>query len=301
MKKLKKIRAILKSINDHPLAGKHKLRAYYKFFLWQIRGSIIKSEKKVAFTDRSYLSIKKGMTGATGNIYMGLHEFYEMAFLLHFLREGDIFFDIGANIGSYTVLASGHVAAKTFAFEPIPSTFQKLEKNIRVNGINHLVKAFNVGIGSQKDTLIFTSSLDTVNHVVPDYQKETSENTIQVNTITIDETVSQNDVPILVKIDVEGFETEVINGMKSTLSNEKLKAIIIELNGSGGRYGYNENDIHLKLINTGFEAFRYDPFHRRLNALETFGHFNTLYLRDIKFAGDRVTTADNISMFSEKF
>ena len=43
---------------------------------------------------------RKGMTGASGNIYFGLHEFEEMGFLLHFLREEDLFIDIGAYIGS---------------------------------------------------------------------------------------------------------------------------------------------------------------------------------------------------------
>jgi hypothetical protein len=42
----------------------------------------------------------------SGNIYAGLHEFGDMAFVLHFLRAGDLFADVGANIGSYTVLAS---------------------------------------------------------------------------------------------------------------------------------------------------------------------------------------------------
>lgn len=72
-------------------------------------------------------------------IYMGLHEFENMAFLLHFLRKEDLFFDIGADIGSYTILASGHVGAHTFAFEPIPSTFQSLANNVAINRINDSV------------------------------------------------------------------------------------------------------------------------------------------------------------------
>jgi hypothetical protein len=43
------------------------------------------------------------MTGATGNVYYGLHEFQDMAFVTHYLREGYLFADIGANIGSYSV------------------------------------------------------------------------------------------------------------------------------------------------------------------------------------------------------
>lgn len=52
------------------------------------------------------------MTGATGNIYVGLHEFEDMAFLLHVLRRTDLFVDVGANIGSYTILAGGAAGAK---------------------------------------------------------------------------------------------------------------------------------------------------------------------------------------------
>ncbi|MEJ7626598.1 MAG: FkbM family methyltransferase [Ferruginibacter sp.] len=82
------------------------------------------------------------MAGATGNIYMGLHEFPDMGFLLHFLRSEDLFFDIGSNIGSYTILASGQVGAKTFAFEPVPSTFSALHKNILANNLESIVRAF---------------------------------------------------------------------------------------------------------------------------------------------------------------
>ena len=45
------------------------------------------------------------MHGVTGNVYCGLHDFAEMSFMLHLLRAGDLFADIGANVGSYTVLA----------------------------------------------------------------------------------------------------------------------------------------------------------------------------------------------------
>ena len=89
--------------------------------------------------------------------------------------------------------------------------------------------------------------------------------------------------------------------MNETLSNPTLKAIVIELNGSGGRYGYDEKLIHELLINFGFNSFEYDPFNRKFKTLTTPGPFNTLYLRDIDFIEDRILTADKISIFSELF
>jgi hypothetical protein len=61
----------------------------------------------------------KGLTGATGNWYCGLDAFEDMAFLLHFMREEDLFVDVGANIGSYTILAGNEVGAETIEIEPI--------------------------------------------------------------------------------------------------------------------------------------------------------------------------------------
>ena len=73
------------------------------------------------------------MTGATGNIYAGLHEFNDMAFCLHLLRSGDLFVDVGANIGSYTVLASKVAGANSITLEPVPQTFERLKRNVNIN------------------------------------------------------------------------------------------------------------------------------------------------------------------------
>ena len=301
MGKITEINSILKSINNHPLAGKHRLKAYRKFIFWQLWNVFNSKEKKVSFTNKTILVAKKSMKGATGNIYLGLHEFADMGFLLHFLRKKDVFLDIGANIGSYMILASGHVGSRSIAFEPIPKTFKALQKNIHENGINGLVKAFNIGVGSKKGTLIFTESFDTVNHVLLNAESDSHVNKIEIPVITIDEILSGNEVPALVKIDVEGFETEVLKGMESTLSNSILKAIIIELNGSGGRYNFDERKIHEQLINYGFNSFEYDPLTRKLKAINNPGPFNTLYLRDMKFIDDRISSGDKVSIFSEIF
>ena len=157
---------IVKYINTHPLARRHRFISYFKFIKWQLAQFINRRERIVSFTNKTFLAVNKEMTGATGNIYLGLHEFNDMGFLLHFLREGDMFFDIGANIGSYTILASGHCKAKTICFEPIEQTFKTLQKNIDLNQLHDLAIAKNVGLGESENMLTFTNSMDTVNHVV---------------------------------------------------------------------------------------------------------------------------------------
>jgi precorrin-6B methylase 2 len=93
------------------------------------------------------------MTGATGNIYAGLHEFADMAFTLHFLRPDDLFLDIGANIGSYTLLASAVCKARTISFEPDPKTMTLLRRNIDLNGLHGRVVLEQTAVGAKKARL----------------------------------------------------------------------------------------------------------------------------------------------------
>jgi len=106
-----------------------------------------------------------GMTGATGNFYTGLDEFADMAFLLHFLRKDDLFCDVGANIGSFSVLASGAVSARTFSFKPIPDTFDKMQRNIETNRIAELVGLKLFGVGERNESLQFIYESGSTNHV----------------------------------------------------------------------------------------------------------------------------------------
>jgi FkbM family methyltransferase len=288
--------SIIKGIIKHPLNKKNKLAAITRFIQWQLRSRITRKPMMYQFTEKSKLIIKSGMAGATGNLYCGLHEFEDMSFLLHFLREEDLFIDIGANIGSYTLLASGQVGCTAIAIEPVPSTYTLLENNITLNNLQTNVTTMNIALGGEDGTISFTSALDTTNHVATKNEKDT----IQVPMSRLD-AITLNKMPTLLKIDVEGFETEVIKGSKETLQKETLKAIIIELNGSGDRYGYNEVDIHNIFLSLGYKPFLYSPFERTLKEVNNFGRHNTIYIKDYNFVLKRIQTAPNIVIRNQAY
>lgn len=290
-----KIVSMLRFISNHPLNRKNKIKSILRFLKWQINVRLNPYPIIYDYTEKSKLIIQKGMVGATGNLYCGLHEYYDMAFLLHFLRKEDLFFDIGANIGSYTVLASGHIGANTFSFEPVPSTFSHLINNIWINQITDKVKAFNIALGSEKGSIDFTDSFDAMNHVA-----NKDEPSIKVPLDTLDGILHNQKVPILIKIDVEGFEKEVLKGATRTLNDNELKAIIIELNGSGVRYNINDVEIHKTLIDLGFRPFLYKPKERRLTAMENYNTHNTIYIRDAIFVKDRVMNAAKIKILGNE-
>lgn len=248
------------------------------------------------FVGKTVLVMERGMTGATGNWYCGLHEFSDMAFALHFLRPEDLFVDIGANIGSYTVLASGVVGARSASFEPIPETFNRLTRNVAVNRLDGLVKAHNIGLSGQEEVLQFTSGQDTVNHVVADGEMAERTDTLPVSVRRLDDVLA-GEVPSLVKIDVEGWEAEVLDGMSATLAAAALKAVITETNQSATRYTRGGDRVAEVMQKYGFTACTYDPFTRTMRSGGSSG--NTIFTRDIDFVRKRLETASDIQVFGE--
>ena len=283
---------ILKYIYSHPFNSENKISGVLNFFKWQINCFLNPYPIIYQYTENAKLIVCKGLTGATGNLYCGLMEFNDMAFLLHFLRRTDLFIDIGANIGAYTLLASSEIKANSISIEPLEDTFLILMDNIYINNIQDNVKAYNIGLGSKISKTHFTKSLDTINHVATKEEIDT----IEVKIDTLDNLLMNEQCPSLIKIDVEGYENEVINGAKKTLENQSLKAIIIELNGSGSRYGYDDENIHLKLLQYGFKPYCYNPNGKELKALKTFGNHNTLYLRDVNFIEERIKSSKRIKV-----
>jgi FkbM family methyltransferase len=283
---------------SHPFNKKKPILGLWRFIRWQVNNILNPNPIIHQLTGNSKLIVQKGMKGATGNLYNGLLEFSDMLFVLHCLRPEDHFVDIGANIGVYTVLASAEIGAATLSIEPVPEVFATLELNIAINKIGSKVRSLNMAIGAEEGKLTFTSSLDTVNHVAT-AEEIAAGNVIEVKVIQLDSIIEN--IPTIIKIDVEGYETNVIKGAEKTLENPLLKAIIIELNGSGLRYGFDETAIHHQFLQKGFQPYQYDPFERNLILLNAPHEHNTIYIRDVDFIKKRLQGAKKIKVQDQYF
>src|SRR5258707_13161636 len=124
---------VVKFVISHPLNRDHKLRSIVRLAKWQIGSRLVPGEVVYHWVNGSKFLVRTGETGLTGNIYVGLHEFSDMGFLLHFLRKGDLFVDVGANVGSYTILACAAVVRRGLAFEPMPSTYWRLVGSVSMS------------------------------------------------------------------------------------------------------------------------------------------------------------------------
>jgi FkbM family methyltransferase len=254
----------MRFILAHPMNRGRPVAALARFATWQVQ-SRLQDEVIVDWIDGAKLAVRRGMTGATGNIYCGLHEYVDMRFVLDTLEPGDLVVDIGANVGSYTVLASKVRGACTIAVEPDPVTARALRRNIEINGITDKVHVVEAALGASAGTVSFTVGRDTVNRVA----QAGDDNVRDVAVRTLDDVLA-GDVPRVIKIDVEGFEAEVFKGAWSTLADKRLEAIITEA---------LDDDVLGILTRAGFERAYYDPERAMLGKAPVVQSNNALMVR----------------------
>lgn len=268
---------------SHPLTRNATGRAFWRFAKWQIV-SRLHRETTHEWIHGTKLVVRRGMTGATGNIYVGLHEFADMMFLLHLLRPEDDFCDIGANVGTYAVLASGVCGARTVAFEPDPATAVDLRKNIDANRLEDKVVVHQVALGAMDAEVSLSRGLGAMNHVVVGH----AENCQVVQQRTLDDLLDGR-APFFLKLDVEGYEAAVLRGAERTLGCEKLVALETE--------GFTP-EVQEILGRHGFRRFFYDPFTRSLGETD-FGlrANNVLMIRSRREVEERLISAPKIAIW----
>jgi len=164
------------------------------------------------------------------NIYfLGEYEGAELKLLNQHLASNSTFIDIGANFGLYTLSASKKItnSGKIICFEPYPENYQALMNNISINNLSKIT-AENKAVGDSqgKLKLYYQPNENNLGMVSASYIENSVVHEVEV--ISIDEylkTQPLNKID-LIKIDVEGFEYQVLSGMKKALSTYSPKILI---------------------------------------------------------------------------
>lgn len=149
------------------------------------------------------------------------------------LRAGGMFIDVGANIGALAVYAlKSGVFSKVIAAEPDPHNFAILKRNVALNGFEQRVHAIEAAVSNTNGHLMLARHRKNYGaHSVEGSARINATQTITVDAVTLDEVLRQQDVApeevALVKIDVEGHELSVLEGMGSLL--QARVPILVEL------------------------------------------------------------------------
>lgn len=155
----------------------------------------------------------------------------------HLLSKSNnfIYLDIGANQGLYTICAAKNKKCeRVYAFEPVENTFNLLKKNIILNNITQKCAVIKKAVSEKSETI--NINIDPIHSGAASIARDDfnsnllSEEIISINGSELDELVNfDNEKPIVIKIDVEGFEKSVILGLLSSNLIDQVVEIFYEI------------------------------------------------------------------------
>ncbi|MBX6389421.1 MAG: FkbM family methyltransferase [Frankia sp.] len=242
----------------HPEVRDQRVRALARWAGWQVWERAVGRPVTVRLPGGARMRCYPHSPAAASMLYCRLPEWEPMRFVCDALRPGDVFVDVGANVGGYTLLAAGRPGVRVVAFEPASDTFGRLMENVGHNPWLD-IRAHRAAVGDGDGEVLLTVGLDTVNRVVAEAPTGAAPAAApgpveRVPMVRLDALLRDEPVAI-VKIDVEGHEPAVLAGARKLLA-ERRPALVVEWNDPA-RLG----ELFAEL---GYVAARYHPDGRRL-------------------------------------
>ncbi len=183
------------------------------------------------------------------------NEFLFAKFLIKRLKSEDIFYDIGASYGLYTYLAL-EFCKEVHSFEPLPDVFEYLKLNLE-----NEPKVFlnNVALSDKNGKIVIgygiTTTISTiVSEIIEKHKQNFLNKQVEVSTVTLDDYIKTHNPPTIIKLDVEGAESLVIEGGKEFLKNNNP---IIAMEVWAGEEGeiFSARAVN-KLYELGYQSYR---------------------------------------------
>ena len=169
------------------------------------------------------------------------YEYDVTRFFMSHYKDYDVFIDIGAHIGRYTIMMANK-NVHCIAFEPMAENYESLRKNVTLNHLGDKIRTFNIGLGAedtQQGFFLAPVNKGASHSAAMARRKVNYQDHILVNTEirTLDNMASGMNVTgkdkVLIKIDAEGMECEILRGAANFLGSLEAILMIIESKHSG--------------------------------------------------------------------
>ncbi|MCE9610753.1 MAG: FkbM family methyltransferase [Chthoniobacter sp.] len=224
-------------------------------------------------------------------LHFGNFEAETQGFFDAFLRPGDTFLDIGANVGFFTLAAARRVGpgGHVHAFEPCSKTFDRLLENVRLNGLRN-VTCHRLALShedAQAQLNMVNGGFDAWNSLGTPYMGETA-GSETVTTVRLDTFARQHGLVAgrcVVKIDVEGWESQVLLGGREFLSSADGPVMCVEFTEEAAQLaGSSCRALYQALEKLGFGIFSVGPCAAEIQPYplpEPFPNLNLLAAKDL--------------------
>lgn len=205
----------------HPLVRGRLLQTIGVTYAWQLWRRIIGQPVVVRLPEGSLLYCPAWSRMAGNYVTVGFDEYRESLFVLDFLKPGDVFVDVGANIGFYSIVAAAR-GARAVAFEPIERARRAIAASADLNGTSDRIRISSRALSDACGTSFFTAGHDNTNSLTG-----SAEGSIEIEVSTLDRELDA--APALIKIDAEGFDLAVLRGGAERVLPTDKPAIVVEL------------------------------------------------------------------------
>ena len=243
-----------------------KSRLYPWYFRMYLRFALVRGKFTLSTRETSVAFVAESKESITGTRMRFQSEKKLLDEIMDELESTDVFYDVGANVGLYTCFGATK-CLKVVAFEPYPPNISELEHNAALNGQD--VTILDVALSDETGEIGFITEANEKTEY-PDagsagfgrgtITEETAD--LMVQTVRGDELIAEGVVPPpnVVKIDVEGAEPLVIDGLANALSDERCRAVYCEVHRPGEPRGSiqdfgveEEEDLITRFEKLGFE------------------------------------------------
>ena len=236
-----------------PGSEKHFFGVYQKVFVrHKLFEGVVKKVQRQGFSFELHID-----EWIQANVYfLGSYESEELNTVRDFLKEGDVFVDLGANIGLFSTVASRAVGPKgqVYSFEPFPLNTQRLKRNKELNRCSNMV-IIEKAVADKPGTMTLVYDDSNQNTGMPSAYKADG-NRLDVPVVALDEVAREQDWHRVdfIKMDIEGGEYLALKGMQNILANWTPK-ILLELHPEAvARTPYTSDQIISLLADSGYSG-----------------------------------------------
>lgn len=251
----------------HPANRGRRGRAFVLYLAWQFWERAVRRPWTIRLGDVRRIRLYPHSVVAAFVLYYRVPDYEDLSFIRAYLCPGDLFVDVGANIGVYSLWATETDEIDVVAFEPSSVAHERLVENVELNDLTDRVQVHRKAVGAEPRVVRLTTGQDALNRVLPDGGSDTE----PVEQTTLDKELD-SEAPVLVKIDVEGGELDVLTGARATILRHR-PALIIEAN--------DPDRLTRELEALGYRMWSYNPARRALSPAVPHLHGNVLALADV--------------------